>query len=220
MLSSTAVNYQTKTGQIVWNRVKPLLTENAKPDTLPLVWATDIGKFSFSFNKTGTSRPCFLKVIPKTSNLIVNGLSILIQRITADEQPSRIVACIPDDFCKRETNGYFVENHLNVIQSTTKKSKVDLYFMLGVLNSEIIDFFFRAMNGNTQVSATELNLLPMPLGKYESRIAMTAKAIQKTNAGKNRYKLTEELNTTVARAYGLNASELEYIKKHLNYRFR
>ncbi len=220
LLSSNDINYQAKTGQIVWNRVKPLLTEIAKPDTLPLVWATDIGKFSFSFNRIGASRPCFLKVIPKTANLVVKGLSILIQRITADEQPSRMVACIPDGFCKRETDGYFVENHLNVIQPKTKKPKVDLYFMLGVLNSEIVDFFFRAMNGNTQVSATELNLLPIPLRKYESDIARIAKAIQKTKAGKNRYKLTEELNTTVARAYGLNANELEYIKKHLEYRLR
>ncbi|KKL80617.1 hypothetical protein LCGC14_2002980, partial [marine sediment metagenome] len=101
LLSSNDINYQAKTGQIVWNRVKPLLTEIAKPDTLPLVWATDIGKFSFSFNRIGASRPCFLKVIPKTANLVVKGLSILIQRITADEQPSRMVACIPDGFCKR-----------------------------------------------------------------------------------------------------------------------
>lgn len=220
LLSSNDINYQAKTGQIVWNRVKPLLTENAKSDTLPLVWATDIGKFSFSFNKTGASRPCFLKVTPKTSNLIVKDLSILIQRVTADEQPSRMVACIPDRFCKIETDGYFVENHLNVIQPTTKKPKVDLYFMLGVLNSEIVDFFFRAMNGNTQVSVTELNLLPMPLGKYESDIAKIAKAIQKAKTVNDRNKLIKKLNKTVARAYELKVNELEYVKNHLNYRLR
>jgi hypothetical protein len=92
--------------------------------------------------------------------------------------------------------------------------------MLGVLNSEIVDFFFRAMNGNTQVSATELNLLPIPLGKYESDIARIAKVIQRTKTDSNRNKLIKELNITVARAYGLNANELEYIKKHLEYRLR
>ena len=220
LLSSNDINYQAKTGQIVWNRVKPLLTETAKPDTLPLVWATDIGKFSFSFNRAGKSRPCFLKVTPKTSNLIVKGLGILIQRVTAEEQPSRMVACIPDGFCKSDSDRYFVENHLNVIQSTKEKPKIDLFFILGVLNSEIVDFFFRAMNGNTQVSATELNLFPIPLGKYESDIAKIAKKIQKTNTDRDRFRLIKELNETVARAYGLNISEHEYIKKHLAYRFR
>ena len=218
LLSGSEISYCAKTGQIVWNRVKPLLSEKAKDNSLPLVWATDVGKFSFSFNRIGASRPCFLKVSPKTSNLIANDLSILVQRVTADEQPSRIVACIPEGFCKRETNGYFVENHLNIIQPTTRKPKIDLYFILGVLNSEIVDFFFRAMNGNTQVSATELNLLPIPLGKSESDIARIAKAIQKTNDDSDRNKLIKELNKTVAGAYGLNASELEYMKKHLNYR--
>lgn len=219
LLSGNEINFRAKTGQIVWNRFKPLLTETVKPDTLPLVWATDIGKFSFSFNRRGASRPCFLKVSPKTSNLIANGMSILVQRVTADEQPSRIVACIPEGFCKREANGYFVENHLNIIRPIKRSPQIDLYFILGVLNSEIVDFFFRAMNGNTQVSATELNLLPIPIGRYESSIADIAKKIQKTKADKDRSKLINELNVAVAGAYGLNTSALEYINKNLSLRF-
>lgn len=74
------------------------------------------------------------------------------------------------------------------------------------------------VNGNTQVSATELNLLPIPLGKSELDIARIAKKIQRTKTDTDRNKLTKELNKKVAGAYGLNASELEYIKKHLNYR--
>ena len=219
LLSGNEINLRAKTGQIVWNRFKPLLTETVKSDTLPLIWATDIRKFSFSFNRTGTSRPCFLKVAPKTSKLVAKGQGIMIQRITADEQPSRIVACIPEGFCKRETNGYFVENHLNLIQPTTRKPNIDLYFILGVLNSEVVDFFFRAMNGNTQVSATELNLLPIPIGKYESSIADIAKRIQKARADKDRNKLIKELNVAVAKAYGLSTTELEYINKNLRLRF-
>lgn len=219
LLSGSEINLRAKTGQIVWNRVKPLLTGTSRPDTLPLIWATDIGKFSFSFNKTGPSRPAFLEIMQKTLNLVVKGPGILVQRITADEQPSRIVACIPESFCKSETEGYFVENHLNIILPNIKKPNIDLYFILGVLNSNIVDFFFRAMNGNTQVSATELNLLPIPIGKHESGIAGTARKIQKAKDGKKRCKLINELNTKVADAYGLNDSELEYIRKQLSYRF-
>jgi adenine-specific DNA-methyltransferase len=167
----------------------------------------------------GTTRPCFLKLNPKTQNLTVYGSAILVQRITADEQPSRIVACIPEEFCEKEQKGYFVENHLNVIQSAAGQPAVDLYFILGVLNSDIVEFFFRAMNGNTQVSATELNLLPMPAGKHENDIADLAKKIQKAAQGKRRERLLADLNLLVARAYGLSMNELEFIQKHLASRF-
>lgn len=216
-LSGQEINYRAKTGQIVWNRVKPLLSTQKEPDTLPLVWATDVGKFSFSFNRMGTARPCFLTFNAKTKQLILKGPSILVQRVTADEQPSRIVACIPEEFCKKERDGYFVENHLNIIQPTTESSTIDLYFILGILNSEVVEFFFRAMNGNTQVSATELNLLPIPTGKHDDKIADIAKEIQVFEETK-RKKLLTELNVLVAKAYGLNTDELHFIKSHLNER--
>lgn len=219
LLSGHEINCQAKTGQIVWNRVKPFLSVNRKPATLPLVWATDVGKFGFSFNKMGTSRPCFLKIDSKTENLSVKGPAILVQRITADEQPSRIVACIPEEFYRKDSNGYFVENHLNIIQPVSENPAVDLYFILGVLNSEIVEFFFRAMNGNTQVSATELNLLPIPVGKYEFDIGKVAKMIQ-TATGSKKEKLLSELNRLVAKTYGLSDKELEFIKRYLDSKFK
>jgi adenine-specific DNA-methyltransferase len=187
---------------------------------LPLIWATDVAKFGFSFNRQNTSRPCFLKINPKTENLIVKGQNILVQRVTADEQPSRIVACLPDDFYQRASNGYFVENHLNIIQPNTYDTEVNLYFILGVLNSDIVDFFFRAMNGNTQVSATELNLLPIPIGKHEGNIACMAKKIQESSNGCEMKTLISELNRLVANAYGLKLNELEFIQKYINSRFQ
>jgi hypothetical protein len=140
--------------------------------------------------------------------------------VTADEQPSRIVACIPDEFTDGMSDGYFVENHLNIIQSMQQSPHVDLFFLLGVLNSEVVDFFFRAMNGNTQVSATELNLLPMPLGKYERDIADLAKAIQKARQDKKQTALMERLNGLVGKAYGLSDENLEFLREYLRKRFK
>lgn len=218
LLSSDEINCRAKTGQIVWNRLKPLLSTISGHETLPLIWATDVGKFTFSFNRMRIARPCFLKVNSETENLIVKGEGILIQRVTADEQHSRIVACIPEAFYKKERNGYFVENHLNIIQTVAGKSSVSLYFILGVLNSEIVEFFFRAMNGNTQVSATEINLLPIPIGRYEHEISNISNTIQKTTDDKTGNKLLEELNMLVAKAYGLSTDELEFVRTSLSYR--
>jgi adenine-specific DNA-methyltransferase len=220
LLSGQKIDCVAKTGQIVWNRIKPLLRARIEPDTLPLVWATDVGKFTFAFNRMGSARPPFLKVTPKTEGLIVRGGSILIQRVTADEQPSRIVACIPEKLIDGRADRYFVENHLNIIQPTQQNPHIDLFFLLGVLNSDIVDFFFRAMNGNTQVSATELNLLPIPLGKYERDIADLAKTIQKTEHGKKQAGLVEKLNQLVAMAYGLGGGDLEFLREFLLKRFK
>lgn len=216
ILSGDKVNCTAKTGQIVWNRVKPLLALKPGSDTLPLVWATDVSKFGFSLNRMGTTRPANLKITPKTENLIVKDKSILLQRVTADEQPSRIVACIPDDFFMKNAAGYFVENHLNIIQLKTGGAGVDLYFLLGVLNSEIVEFFFRAMNGNTQVSATELNLLPIPVGRYKREIAAIVQRIQNMSDFKKKGGLMEDLNAIVARAYGLDNADLTFVRGFLS----
>jgi adenine-specific DNA-methyltransferase len=215
LLTSNTVNCQAKTGQIVWNRVKPLLKETASSDTLPLIWATDIGKFGFSFNRMGITRPPFLQVTSKTSGLSIKGSCLLVQRVTADEQTSRIVAGIPEKFCKEEKNGYFVENHLNIIQPVIKEYDMDLYFILAVLNSEIVEFFFRTMNGNTQVSATELNLLPIPKGRHEKDIAILAKRIQSASGDISKKRLSQDLNSLVAKAYGLTKDDLRFIKRFL-----
>lgn len=216
ILSGGKVSCPAKTGQIVWNILKPLLAVKPGTDTLPLIWATDVSKFGFSFNRMGPARPCNLKITPKTENLIVKGPGILLQRVTADEQPSRIVASIPTGFCMKASGGYFVENHLNIIQPKNEKSGVDLYFLLGILNSEIVEFFFRAMNGNTQVSATELNLLPIPAGRYEDNIAVIARQIQKSSNSKKKGALMEDLNAEVVKAYELNTADLTFVRRFLS----
>lgn len=215
LLSGNRVNCPAKTGQIVWNRVSGLLASKPGINTLPLVWATDVSKFGFSFNRMGAVRPCNLKITPKTENLIAKGASILLQRVTADEQPSRIVASIPAEFCMKETKGYFVENHLNIIQSGDSGLGLDLFFLLGILNSDIVEFFFRTMNGNTQVSATELNLLPIPVGKYEREIGDIARLIQKASKIK-KSDLVADLNTKVALAYGLERADLTFVGRFLS----
>jgi len=215
LLSSPAVGCPARTGPIVWNRVKPLLCSSPKADTLPLVWATDVGRFAFSFGSAGENRPSYLKVTARTHRLMNRGLSLLVQRVTADEQPHRLVACIPEPFCAEHAAGYFVENHLNVIQPRPDAPPIDLYYLLGILCSDVIEFFFRAMNGNTQVSATELNLMPIPRCDREPRIAALARQLQNTPDSVAKESLEQWLNEQVAEAYGLTADELRFIQETL-----
>jgi adenine-specific DNA-methyltransferase len=212
LLSSQAVGCPARTGPIVWNRVKPLLRPSPEADALPLVWATDVGRFAFAFASAGDSRSSYLKVTPRTRRLMNRGVSLLVQRVTADEQPHRLVACVPEHFCTEYATGYFVENHLNVIQPRSDAPSIDLYYLLGILCSDVIEFFFRAMNGNTQVSATELNLMPIPRCDRESQIAALARQLQDTPAGTVATSLEQRLNEQVAEAYGLLPAELGFIQ--------
>jgi len=216
ILSSPAVGCPARTGPIVWNRVRPLLRPGPEAATLPLVWATDVGRFAFAFGSAGESRLSYLEVTPRTRYLANQGVSLLVQRVTADEQPHRLVACVPERFCAEHAAGYFVENHLNVIQPLPDASPIDLYYLLGILCSDVMEFFFRAMNGNTQVSATELNLMPIPRCDEERQIATLARQLQDTSASATRVLLEQEMNERVAEAYGLTPGELYYTQEVLS----
>jgi hypothetical protein len=210
LLGDLALGCPAKTGPIVWNRVKPLLRPKGGTGTLPLVWATDVGRFQFVLGTAGDSRPAFLVENDETRHLAIYGPSLLIQRVTADEQTHRIVASLATF---RKHQRYFVENHLNVLQPSTW-SKVDLRFLLGILSSDIVEFLFRTMNGNTQVSATEINLLPIPRGKFECEIAEVVTSLEDA-ALVDRADLEQELNARVARAYGLSRTDLSFLQKGL-----
>jgi hypothetical protein len=68
------------------------------------------------------------------------------------------------------------------------------------------------MNGNTQVSATELNLMPIPRCDQESQVAALARQLQDTPAGTVATSLEQRLNEQVAEAYGLLPGELGFIQ--------
>jgi adenine-specific DNA-methyltransferase len=210
LLGGPMVGCPAKTGPIVWNRVKPFLRSRGGAGSLPLVWATDVSRFHFAFGAAGEDRPAFLAETPEMRRLSTCGPSMLVQRVTADEQYRRIVASIAPFKTRRR---YFVENHLNLIQPHGS-STVDLRFLLGILSSDVVELLFRAMNGNTQVSATELNLLPVPRGRFESEIGEVVMALEEA-APDEQGDLLRELNERVARAYGLTAAEERFLRQGL-----
>lgn len=210
LLGGPAVGCPARTGPIVWNRVKPYLRRENGEGTLPLVWATDVGRFRFAFGTAGDSRPAFLADTSETGRLATSGPSILVQRVTADEQERRIVAGRAAYPTRRR---YFVENHLNLLQASAA-SRVDLQFLLGILSSDVVEFVFRTMNGNTQVSATELNLLPIPRGGFESEIGDIVRTLEEAKPDV-RNDLDRELNERVARAYGISGAELRFLQQSL-----
>ena len=120
-------------------------------------------------------------------------------------------------------NNIYSENHTNFIPLPQSSRYV---FLLGVLNSSLMEFAFRRLNSNTQVSAGELNQLPFPplpedatlneieelvfdllkLGGVDCGLDATARA------------LTHEhrLDIMVGSLYGFCPSEVESIQQRLS----
>jgi len=211
LLGGPVVACPARTGPIVWNRVKPLLRPRAAEGRFPLVWATDVGRFRFDFATAGDTRPAYLEATEKLRDLATTGASLLIQRVTADEQARRLVVS-RSGFPIHQR--YFVENHLNVLQPAPS-ARIDLRYLLGLLSSDVVEFLFRSMNGNTQVSATELNLLPVPRGGFEAEIAELVSELEGTRSLSKRSDLEADLHERIARAYGLTIRDLSFLQRIL-----
>ena len=93
--------------------------------------------------------------------LVPNQNYVLLRRFSAKEERRRLVAA--PYFA--ELNGAFIgiENHLNYIYRPNGQLADEETLGLAVLlNSALLDIYFRIFSGNTQVNATELRKLPLP----------------------------------------------------------
>ena len=110
--------------------------------------------------------------------LVPNKNYVLLRRFSAKEEARRLTAApyFAADFAVPDIG---FENHLNYIHRPGGTLSDDEAWGLAALyNSHLLDAYFRAVNGNTQVSATELRAMPLParetiieLGRCVKRLA-------------------------------------------------
>jgi adenine-specific DNA-methyltransferase len=87
---------------------------------------------------------------------------VLLKRFSSKEQKRRLYASVllEDEFPHRFVG---VENHVNYIHRPGGNLSIQEAFgIAAILNARIVDNFFRLLNGNTQVSATEIRSMPLP----------------------------------------------------------
>ncbi|MFX0113794.1 MAG: class I SAM-dependent DNA methyltransferase [Candidatus Hodarchaeota archaeon] len=215
------LGYQAKTGQIVWNRLKGSLSSHPKTGFFPLIWSDNFGMYRFEFPGNTEIRKRWIAIEKKTQFLLNQGPAILVKRTTAKEQKKRILATIPSNWEWLE-KGYFVENHANLI-SWRADAELDEYFVLAYLNSTLCDYVFRIMNGNTQVSATELNSHPVPCGIGEENVAKIARLAQKTEKTLKEGNLVavrqirQEIDSIFCNICELNQEEISLIDSLISY---
>jgi hypothetical protein len=150
-----------------------------------------------------------MALVPKTQGVVAYGEALLVKRMTAKEEPRRLVACrLPGDLGDSD-RGYFAENHVNVVRAKPGGAQVDLDAVLGLLNSRLFDFVFRSLNGNTQVSATELELLPIAYGPELAAIAEQARKL--TASDGSDHKAQAQLDELVFCLYDLDDGEVSLL---------
>jgi adenine-specific DNA-methyltransferase len=155
--------FQVSTGRVVPFRAKGLLKEevNAGYGTVPLLWMQNVKPYQVEYPLAGFDKPqAILSNDP--SLLVPNANYVLLRRFSAKEDRRRLVSApfIGDKFSFQQIG---FENHLNVIfRKKGTLSTSETVGLSALLNSAIIDRYFRIVNGNTQVNAAELRILPIP----------------------------------------------------------
>lgn len=204
------LGFRASTGTIVWNRLKDHVRDEPSRKALPLIWGNAIREYRFAGlgNRAGSSS--HVELTHKTQMIVSSGEALLVKRMTAPEERRRLVACrVPRELTESD-QGYFAENHVNLVRKVGSNRNVDLDAILGLLNSELFDHVFRALSGNTQVSATELEMLPIADGPELGAIAELARRL--TAVGGAEEEARRELDELVYRLYGIGEEVVAAIR--------
>jgi adenine-specific DNA-methyltransferase len=157
-------NYKMEisTGPVVPFRAVNLVTPDGNVPTThaPLLWMQNVKPMRYEWPVRHKGQYIFLEGADKL--LLPNQNYVLLRRFSAKEERQRLTAA---PYIAELVLPHGFKNHLNYIHrpngSLTKDETLGLSVLL---NSALMDSYFRIFSGNTQVSATELrNLLLPPL---------------------------------------------------------
>lgn len=202
--------YKFANGLFVWNQNKNIINE--KKSNIPIIYGDYIQKEMFEFNSVikNKEKKRFCENDANISKLILYGKKLIIQRTSTFSQKNRLNAAIISQDFLNNYKCYFIENHVNfLIKDNDKQKEIDdktLYFYWAIINSDLVNWMFKIKSGNTQISTTELNLLP--ICEYNDKIYQLAKEY---NCSMNE-KTKEKLQTEIYMSYGLNKKEISIIK--------
>lgn len=156
-------DFQVSTGKVVPFRAKELLREQVKSNdgTAPLLWMQNIKPYFIEYPLKSFNKP---QAITKDDDtlLVPNRNYVLLRRFSAKEDKRRIISApfIGNRFNFKQIG---FENHINVISKKKDAlSDIETIGLSAILNSAIVDRYFRIVNGNTQVNASELRSIPLP----------------------------------------------------------
>jgi adenine-specific DNA-methyltransferase len=144
-------------------RFKTRRDAKASACVVPIVWAGDISVQGFEHGRLHNKQrdDYFVEVASSDHLSVVRGPSVLLQRLTSNDQRHRLVAAFVPVEWQEVHGGFVAENHVIVLQ-TQKANEWTPEMMSSLLNSAVINKLFRAISGAANVAVFELNELPLP----------------------------------------------------------
>jgi adenine-specific DNA-methyltransferase len=157
---------QVSTGPVVPFRSRSVLTDvdDVKSgEALPLYWMQNIrpGRVEWPTERRNKSQGILIN--GDSEDLLVPARNyVLIRRFSSKEDRRRLTAApfLEEDY---EYDQVGLENHVNYLyQKNGSLDQEEVVGLAALFNSALVDRYFRILNGNTQVNATDLKSLNLP----------------------------------------------------------
>ncbi len=151
---------KVSTGAVVGFRAMAHLRSQPTPTTVPMLWMPHVRSMHIEWPRQHRAEHIAHNEASAWM-LLPNAPMVLMRRFSPKEDARRITAApYFGDLPGRHVG---LENHLNVVHSSTGRLSVEAARGLAAyLNSKPVDDHMRAQLGSTQVNAVELRKLPVP----------------------------------------------------------
>lgn len=165
--------YAPRIGAFVWNRDQRPTYDSAKAvaraktDTaVPLLWSSDVA-FDGSLRFTGTRKVnkdenCFVDLGSLNHISVIRRPSVLLQRVTSNDQPRRLVAAAVPKWIFDTYGGFVGENHTVILEQVADHPALTPEELVALLSTSPVDRYFRCISGAPNVSVFELGQLCLP----------------------------------------------------------
>ncbi len=196
-------------GSIEWNQYKEYLSARDDKHDVRLLFAENVRRYALLESR----RRVDISYLSLHTLPTLDSFTVVCQRIVAVEQPWRIKATMIDP--SKEDAPIVTENHVNVLKVG---DRIECLYILGVLNSSLMDYYFRLVNSNTQISSGGLNMLPISEchGDVRLQIANCVEKIlsaKKCDVNANTEDLQTAVDHFVYKLYALTDAEVAFVEK-------
>jgi len=164
--------YRVRIGSYVWNRDKRPKFESRQDalrgkahTAMPLMWSRDIvrgGIIRLEETSAHDGEHRFVDLGDKKHTSVVMSPCVVMQRVTSNDQPRRLVAAAVSQGVFNTYGGFIAENHVVIIEANSNKPALPPAKLAKLLGTQIVDRYFRCISGATNVSAFELKQLALP----------------------------------------------------------
>jgi len=150
---------RASTGKVVPFRSKQFILNAASSSSVPLFWLQHVKRQITSW-PLGIQSEHILCDDKSNKLLIVDANYVFVRRLSCGNKAQAITAA---PYFASGGSKIGIENHLNYIHKPDGKlTATEVRGLSAYLNSELVNRYFFARLGHTQVNATDLNNLPVP----------------------------------------------------------